>query len=307
MNKQQILSHSEHPLSDQDIEQQVSSLYQIAGQLTWKTYQLRYRFLDNGYLYKSKSESWRGMLGHLLRDHARQLYRDIFACKVSPHHPLARKYNTPPNPYIVWVPDHNRTYAKAGETIDVHLTLIGKVSALFPDLLQLLLDMKDLGFRHDGSNTRIRLLSYKSRNPRAQVIPADQLSLNCLVELQSPLIFKKEDCKGGSIPAHKWFERLAERICLLGHFHQDLPLWEGGKVFQHLCRESHAIGQGLKQLPYQRRSNRTGRLKQITAYTGNLVYAGLDARLVLLLELGKHLHSGKSCVQGCGKFDYQLW
>lgn len=275
--------------------------------LKWRTYHLEYEAQNAGKVPLSKSESWRGMLGHILLNRARHLYERLFECIIPFGHPLAGRFQHPPNPYIVFIDDHTRTWLDRGDILHIDFTLIGDTINDFPDLLNLLLDMDERKIRSNKSGVRLRLnqFSLQQEEPlfpsESSVFPCD-----CHIKTVTPLRMRESDCKEQVIPASVWFRRIAERLSLLAHFHSHSPFTEDFVFLEALCSGVENKAGNLRWENQQRYSSRHRGSKPAGGFSGSWEYGHLPISLWPILKVGEHLHIGKATVQGMGKYKVEV-
>ncbi|MEZ4830004.1 MAG: CRISPR system precrRNA processing endoribonuclease RAMP protein Cas6 [Bacteroidia bacterium] len=271
--------------------------------LTWRTYYLEYEAVNAGNVPLHKSESWRGMLGHVLLNRAKHLYERVFECQIPFGHPLAGRYQHPPNPYIVFVPDQERTWMNRGDLLQVEFTLIGNHTRDFPDLFSLLMNMDHREMRTNNGGVGFRLARFRaSPEENLRTMAVSDFPGDCRIRTITPLRLRKEDCELGVIAAGVWFRRIAERLTLLAHFHCDVPFTEDFSFLESLCEGVIATGGSLRWEHQLRYSSRYGGTKPTGGFSGSWKYEQLPVSLRPILQAGELLHVGKATVQGLGKY-----
>lgn len=268
--------------------------------LDWQTFRLSYRLERPGRLPLVKSLAWRGILGHVLKDHAPSLYERLFECTLPEEHPYAGRFRKAPNPYVVYVPDMRTTEYEQGAWLDVHLTLIGQATETFSDLFPLLSDLK--GRTLGAARVPLTLMEVQVLpGEPADCWPTAPVDAQCAwtLRLETPLRVKTP---GQRPPSFEVFvHRLVERLYLLAHFHGGQALITDYAPWKALARQAGAQAR-LRRGQWRRYSNRAGEAMRLNGWLGRFELTDLPQALLPPLRMGEHLHLGKASTMGMGRF-----
>lgn len=267
--------------------------------LHWQTLRLSYVVESGGWVGRHKGSAWRGMLGHVLRQYNLGLYYRLFENKVSPQHPLARRFRQGPVPYVLNAPNQEREFVERGETLDIELTLVGTACEQFP-LLAPLLDKLGADWGPDHARctwTGLSLLPEQGWG--TGILPAATEQTGSLrLTLTSPWVRGKSEPPG-------WPDlvaALAERCRLLSHFFCQAELIEDAPAWRLLGQEAQVRNLDLSLEALERYSARQGGKMNLKGWTATWEISELPPALAPLLASGEVLGVGKGAAWGLGRF-----
>lgn len=266
--------------------------------LRWERIELRYRLTRAGYLPHFKSGMWRGIFGHVLRDHAPRLYDQVFERVIPADHPHSRRFSTMPNPYVVSVPDIEPRGIQVGDRLTVILTLIGKAIDHVGELIPLLQTLDNRGMGPDHIPLELEgWTPMPTQQDQLWRPPTDPIRL----DFQSPMLTKGITRKTRSIPLSLLVHRMAERVALLKHFHCDGPFVDDFSEVKALAETARMLDTSLYWREWPRFSRRKFETYQKGGLMGSISYRLVHPQLLPLLRVGQYLHVGKGTVWGMGK------
>ena len=271
------------------------SLFEPALNLSWQTLRLTSRVTKGGWVGRDKSSAWRGMFGHALRSLRIEWYYQVFENKVSPMHPMGRRMRQGPVPYVMYVPDDQRTAVVPGDEVEVYLTLVGQAAAL---ALQLKPVFERMGRAWGPDEARAEWAGFEVMPPlswaRLERLP---FSGAASVRLVTPYI-------GHKSTAPDWADlvvAMAERTAWLSHFfcegplREDLTPWRAAAELGSINR-SWAMADEVK-----RYSTRQARKMEITGWLCGWEIEDLHPGLAPLLLCAARLGVGKGAPWGMGR------
>jgi len=249
------------------------------------------------------------------------LYDAIMSNRAPARHPYARRFRTPPNPYVVEPPLIKRRHWEPGHLLTFHLVLIGPAADALWALLPVLANMAESGLGRQRANARLTAVDllrpngsyqplFQSGRPlqlanrpalRLKDLPLPKISREVTLRFHTHQRIKKGDQWMADLAFPLLAERLAERAVTLSSIYC-AGEW---KEPAHLIRGARQVAIASHDFHWQAYRKQSGLKRQrepIGGYAGQITYQGDLNRFLPLLKIGEFIHVGKRTVYGLGQF-----
>jgi len=299
-------------------------------------YRLRFELLEHATLPPFLGSTWRGLLGHalkqsvcithqtqcdgcLLRQHCAYSY--IFETPPPPNTEKMRRYTSAPHPFVISPLMHKDEPMQPGAFLVLNLTLIGKGNDYLSHVINAFYKAGELGIGQQRARFKLSDIEQRPtpttgewqtiiKDNQLIPLPASEISIPELsgdirLQLIQPLKLRRE---GKNIkPEHfnfsDLFSNLLRRISMLQYFHTEHALETD---FAALTQHAKQVKIGDAQLTWfdwQRYSNR---------HKDKIDMGGLKGEFTLPTEqlnpfwpylwLGQWIYAGKGTVMGMGQY-----
>lgn len=256
----------------------------------------------------------------------RCIYAYIFETPLPPDAVMMRKYPQVPHPFVIEPPEEARTVFPAGETVSLHLVLIGRAIDFLPYFVYTFeeLGQRGLGARRTryavtgvhvvGPGTELQsIYSAGERKLRtdfrtvsfeeitAHGVPAADVSGVSLTFL-TPTRLRF----AGSITSQLTFDmvirNLLRRVSALSYFHCGEELKTDFRGWIQRACEIRLDKSSLAWHDWERYSTRQRTRMSLGGFVGRVLFTGEVGEFLPLLRLGEFVHLGKGATFGLGKY-----
>ena len=264
---------------------------------------IKFEALNDSLLPGQLGSMLRGIFGEALMQYDEKLYNKFFHPEVSPDNP-AYKYvsNSPPAPFIFF-PLKKYDYIRRGQSIDIHLTLIGKYALFKQEVIEVIKLMTEQTWYHQ--KLQVKLLEIKPEkngektefdyNDFLQKIP--QKDTYSLI-FKSPLSIASSKKLIADFDFDRLMHNLYRRLYVLEYLYGNGNLPEQ-PAFEHTGIFPVSI-QLKRQTVY--RSPKRQEKYPMFGWKGSITYKGDFRPVYPLLQFGQHIHLGSYIAFGFGKY-----
>lgn len=232
-----------------------------------------------------------------------------------------------PHPFVIEPPLDDKGNYRLGETLELHLILIGRAIEYLPYFLVAFDELGRLGIGRGKGRYRLeRVWSVGPWGERLIFIGEEQLLLDpgkpvtfeslttivkeeitrAEIEFLTPTRLKEEGRLVSQIPFPVLLQALLRRISALLHLYCGASVDDG--VFE-LMEESHKVvieRSDLRWWDWERYSQRQELRMKLGGVVGKIVYVGPLELFMPYLFLGEYIHVGKGTSFGLGQIHVRL-
>jgi hypothetical protein len=301
--------------------------------LALRRYRFRFEVIDTVYLPAFAGSTWRGMLGHALRDIAcvrvcRSIsecpqqpicaYRFLFETPPPPTTAKMRLYDRIPHPFVLDANGTGGTHLR-GAPVVLHVALIGRANQRVEEVVRALALAADRGAGRSRGRLRLvrvevelrpgidkwRPLGDLSGGDIAVVPEVPPVSGPVRIHLVTPLRLREAEhnVTPSAFRPHHLLRNLLRRASLLSYFHSEAPLETD---FARLTAEARSVEMSeadLRWLDWQRYSSRQRTYLSMGGLVGSFTLQSADlGPWWPILWTGQWLHAGKGTSMGLGKY-----
>ena len=297
------------------------------------------RLIDKALLPVNKGSTFRGLLGHALKQVTCTLRRQDCATCLLLHrcaYPLFFETNLvinleketarqsgPPKPYIIEAPLTSQQAYNTGEPLDFSVFLFGRANEYLPYLVYAFKYLGELGIgkKIDSRRARFALETVRFEGNVIYSVEDDLLKsvepttlnfaelsgpknglLEATVNFETPLRSKFHNELTADLPFHVLVRTLLRRVSALESVYGE---GEPDLDYAGLTRNSQEVKttrNNLTWFEWQRYSSRQGRKMWMGGLTGSITYSGSLTPYSALLKYGQIVHIGKQTTFGLGKY-----
>lgn len=251
----------------------------------------------------------------------RCLYRAVFEPPAPSGFPDAGKYSNAPPPYIIVPPLTDRRTFEPGETLGFEFILMGPSVNALPYFLFAFTELGRMGLGRDRGKfelVRVEVLengsaaqifdgatgTLRSFDPTVHILerPGDDGREAVSLHLLTPLRIKVKNDLVTELAFPLFFERLAERLRLLGAFYGSSDRLPDLSPLAALAGEVRTTEDSLHWHEWERYSGRQKTTMNFGGLMGKISFAGSLGPLMPCLRLGEHLNVGQQTTFGLGRF-----
>lgn len=287
--------------------------------MTLTLLQLRFEFvaITPLQLPKYNSPTWRGWLGHALRD--TPIYQAFFEGKRPQDSQLFAGNSHIPQPYVVVNDANTSGVIEPGQVLNFNLTLFGEAWRVLPVLVPAIHQASEHLYLGKGEGTIALQEVYYRWNPLNQwqvltdlniqppglVVPPQPNKVRLEILTPMRLLQNKQPLKAHQFNWDVFVRSLVRRISSLEYFHQNI---EQNIDFKNLFSklQSQKLSEFLHNETNKRYSNRQQKYIPLDGLKGHIdiVFTQPNDPLWSWLWLGQFTHNSKAAVMGLGQ--YQL-
>lgn len=293
--------------------------------LRWYTFRFTLEFLEPVFFNEFIGAVLRSALGYCLKNVCDDtIYRYLF--ETPPTRPLPEKrYSlSAPRPYILTVPLLERTWFATGETLNFHLTLVGRSILHFDKFFKAFQVMGNRGIGLKKSTfslvtiENIGLIRQKKIIYEEDDSDFDQdfiaISLNdldknlhpmqILLSFLTPVRLESDEKNIGSenFDLVIYMRLLAERIRALGYFHNEMPWFD---LDYSLIEQAHSIQCECKLCWQDWNFFVNNHPQKMGGIVGQVILQGDLTPYYNVLEVAQWLHNGRNISYGFGSVAVQ--
>jgi hypothetical protein len=103
-----------------------------------------------------------------------------------------------------------------------------------------------------------------------------------------------------------WFQRLLERVRVIGELYTDAPPWIPFQELLEAARQVELVAANTRWLEIVSGSRRDGTLKPTSGFVGKASYQGSLEKLLPWVLLGQSIQVGKNTIKGCGWYRVEM-
>jgi len=260
------------------------------------------------------------------------VYSRVFETPVPPDSELMRKYAAAPHPFVIEPPETGQSDFDSSDRIVFHVTLVGQAAEYLPYFIFAFeqLGRRGFGSRINGRRGRYRLLEVRQAAPAGDNRAAEQVVYQgesgtllssfasaatwadlplppagepLVLTFHTPVRIKYQGRFADQLDFHILFRNLLRRISMLSYFHCGHRLDDSG--FAELVRSAQSIRTADHALRWQEQRRWSGRQKtsmKMGGLVGTVSYEGDLGPFLPYIALGRHIHCGKGCTFGLGRY-----
>lgn len=250
------------------------------------------------------------------------LYASVFEPRPPASCPDAAKFDQAPAPYVLNPPLTNRQAFHPGDTLEFDLVLIGPAIEALPYFIYAFTELGKRGLGRERGRfhlARVDLVRKEDSLPiydgRTQMLsryppavpPGPQMEEACVTALTfhflTPLRLQAKGKLVTELTFPIFFERLAQRIVLLGAFYGSPAALPDFSSLHVLARDITITGNELFWYDWARYSARQKEVMRFGGLRGKISFSGNFGPFLPWLRLGEQVNAGQSTTFGLGRYD----
>ncbi|MGV6859765.1 MAG: CRISPR system precrRNA processing endoribonuclease RAMP protein Cas6 [bacterium] len=296
---------------------------------------LEFKALNGIQLNDFTGSMWRGSFGHSLKKsvcvthesncdqcmlYQTCAYSYLFETPPPSNAEKMRKYNAIPHPFVLHVPSHQKGEVKAGDTLSLGLTLIGKSNQQLPYVIHAFKLVGDNGITktkaklslesvlHVGRDTNNIVFTKGSQlspvtNAPISIPPLPDKDITIILETPFRVKSRGHFVKPQQFDFFSLFSSLLRRISMLTNFHTDTPLETNFAFLSQQAKTIKLKKTSLHWKDWTRYSSRQQTSLQMGGLIGTITLSTKELEPFWpYLWIGQTVHAGKGTSMGLGQY-----
>lgn len=298
-------------------------------------YRLTFIAQDTLKLPEFSGSAWRGVFGHALKDavcmvNQKQcdtcllkqscIYTYIFETPPPKSATMMRRYPHAPHPYIIDASAQQSQQVKKGESLSIEVSLVGKANQYLAYIIHAFAQSGERGIGYQRGRFSLshveqwhdqKWMGIHQSGQALEALPCNLIEGSqpvkgkANIEFISPFRYRSNEryTTPENFTFYQLLGPLLRRLSALRLFHTDTPL---DVDFAGLTQKAKAVRlekNTLRLYDLKRYSSRQSRHVKMDGVTGSFQLNEADTKTFWpLLALGEHIHVGKGCAMGMGKY-----